>query len=553
MGTWLWQVASGVLDWDEPLLSVFGVTRDEFGGSFEDYLELLHPDDREHTMQTISSSLSTGEDHYVEHRVVRPADGQVRWISGTGRVVPGPDGAPVAMVGVGADITERKLAELRLTFLSRAGELLGSTLDLDRTLQQLCDLAVEQLADWCSVDLLEQGGTVRLVAVAHRDPDKVAYARALRERFGVDQSAEQGLPAVLRTGQPEILPEITEELLRSALQGIDGITAQEVEDFLALGLTASMTVPLTTPAGEVIGGLSLVSAEGRHQYGQDDLDLALEVARRAATAVENARLYEQASYAARTLQRSLLPPELPTSALAELAAYYAPARATDLIGGDFYDAWTTLDGGLCLIVGDVAGKGVDAAALTAACRWTLRSALGRGDTPGQAVEALNDTLLQQGGDRFVTVAVAVLDRLGDAVRLRCSSAGHPRPVLRRRDGTTALLQVSGTLAGLFPGPVAGEIELEMSEGDCLLLYSDGFTEARARGNMFGDEGMLAAAQQPAADAPELVDAVTRAVLAFGEQRDDMALLVARVTGPAFVPPVAGGQALGDVAPAAPEA
>ena len=101
-------------------------------------------------------------------------------------------GAPVAMVGVGADITGRKLAEERLQFLVRAGELLGSSLDLDTTLQQLCDLAIERLGDWCSVDLLDSGG-VRLVAVSHRDPDKVTYARQLRERFGVNLDDDQGL------------------------------------------------------------------------------------------------------------------------------------------------------------------------------------------------------------------------------------------------------------------------------------------------------------------------------------------------------------------------
>jgi GAF domain-containing protein len=128
----------------------------------------------------------------------------------------------VRVVGVAADITVRKLAEERLQFLARAGELLGSSLQLDTTLQQLCDLAVERLADWCSVDLVEgdllDGAGVRQVAVAHRDPAKVAYAREIRARFGVDMDAPQGLPVVLRTGRPEVMPELSEEFLRPLLE-----------------------------------------------------------------------------------------------------------------------------------------------------------------------------------------------------------------------------------------------------------------------------------------------------------------------------------------------
>lgn len=525
MGTWAWDLGTGELDWDRPLRALFGVGEVD-DVDFDRYLSLLHPEDREATAATIAASIEAAGEHYVEHRVVRP-DGTLRWISGRGRCVLDESGRTIAMVGVGADITARKTAELRLEFLARAGETLGSSLDLDVTLQQLCDLAVERLADWCSVDLVEDEG-VRLVAVSHRDPAKVAYARTLRERLGVDMDAQQGLPVVLRTGRPEVIPEITDDLLRSLLSMLPGLPPEDMEQLVALGLRSSVTVPLATPDGRVIGGLTLVAAESGRRYGDDDVELAMEVARRAAVAVENARLYSRTEHAARVLQQSLLPPALPDVAFAELASYYAPAGTGTLIGGDFYDAWTSPDDTLCLVVGDVSGKGIDAAALTAECRWTLRSSLTRTGDPARALDELNDALLRRDQERFVTVVAAVLRPAdGERIRLSWAAAGHPAPVVVRNGGGAHLLGTDGQIIGVLPGPVATSRTDELLDGDTVLLYSDGFTEARRGGRLFGDEGMVAAADGTAgASAATVVTEVTAAVAAFGEQRDDMALLVA---------------------------
>ncbi len=526
MGTWCWTVG-GLLDWDAPLQRVFGLEPGTFEGTFEAYIDLLHPDDRAHTIATIENSLAAGRDHYVEHRVLL-ADGTVRWISGTGRVLPDTEGRPTTMVGVGADITALKLAEERLEFLARAGSLLGSSLDLDATLQQLCDLAVERLADWCSVDLVEPEG-VRLVAVSHRDPGRVAYARELRERFGVDMDAEQGLPVVLRTGQPEVLPEINEALIRAALAEIPDVAPEDVEQFLALGLRSSMTVPLATATGRVLGALTLVSAESGRVYGESDVQLAMEIARRAGVAVDNARLYARAEHAARTLQQSLLPPVLPPLPFADLASYYAPlGRDAELIGGDFYDVFPLSDRSWCLVIGDVSGKGVDAGALTAATRWTFRSAMSRCGEPGTAIRELNDALLQQQWDgRFVTVLAVVAEPTDDGVLLRYASGGHPAPIVFRGDAPAEVVPIEGRLVGLLPSDDLPTREISLAPGDALVLYTDGFSEARQADRMFGEEGMLATldAVPAGAGADELVKTLTGGVAAFGEQADDMALLV----------------------------
>ena len=197
-----------------------------------------------------------------------------------------------------------------------------------------------------------------------------------------------------------------------------------------------MVVPLTGAGGVVLGALSLVSAERGRLYGDDDVALASEIARRAGTAVENATLYAQVEHAARILQHSLLPPTLPDLDFAGLAAYYAPLGLADLIGGDFYDVFPISDGRRwCLVIGDVSGKGVDAAALTAAVRWTLRSALARGTLPGAAIGELNRALLEQD-------SAAIRHRLrrpaaprDNVVSVHYACGGHPPPVVIRNDGT----------------------------------------------------------------------------------------------------------------------
>ncbi|MDQ1709815.1 MAG: hypothetical protein QOG49_1200, partial [Frankiaceae bacterium] len=174
MGTWRWDVASGGISWDETLERLFGLPAGSYDRTFEQYAALIHPDDREAVLSAISAALISGSEYEVEHRLVAP-DGSVRWIGGAGRVVPGPLGEPVAMIGVAADITGRKEAEAeraalltaersahasaaaagaRLAFLAAAGELLAETLDYDETLERVADLVVSRLADWCTIDLV---------------------------------------------------------------------------------------------------------------------------------------------------------------------------------------------------------------------------------------------------------------------------------------------------------------------------------------------------------------------------------------------------------------
>ncbi|MBI3802635.1 MAG: PAS domain S-box protein [Nitrospirae bacterium] len=222
------------------------------------------------------------------------------------------DGKPLYLLGISEDITERKkleaereelireqtarieaeAAQQRLTFLSEASALLASSLEYEPTLARVTQLAVPRLADWCTVDLTEEDGTIRSLAVAHIDPEKMKWAAEINRRYPLDPNAAQGVPAVLRTGRSEIYPEISDAMLAAAAR--DDAHLRILRE---VGLQSAMIVPLVVQ-GRPIGAMTFVSESGR-RYGESDLALAEELARRAALAIENARLYRQAQEANR--------------------------------------------------------------------------------------------------------------------------------------------------------------------------------------------------------------------------------------------------------------
>jgi PAS domain S-box-containing protein len=193
------------------------------------------------------------------------------------------------MEAAGNGETHTATAAERLSFLLRASEILAGTLDYQETLRQVADLAVPQIADWCSIDLVDDEGNIESVAVAHVDPAKVRLAEELRERYPPDPQGPTGTAAVVSTGEPELIEEISDELLESVVPE----DQRELIDIVReLGLVSTMTVPLTA-RDRVLGAITFVSAESGHRYGPEDLRLATDLARRAATAIDNARRFSQ--------------------------------------------------------------------------------------------------------------------------------------------------------------------------------------------------------------------------------------------------------------------
>ena len=183
----------------------------------------------------------------------------------------------------------RERAEESLRFLAESGEVLSSSLDYRATLESVARLAVPNLADWCAVDVLGEDGSIERLAIAHQDPEKVAWAREIQERYPPDPEAPGGLTKVLKTGRPEFLPEITEEMLEASARD-----EEHLRLLREVGFASALIVPISVAGGSAVGAITLVMAESGRRYDAADLRVAEELARRAALAVDNARLYGKA-------------------------------------------------------------------------------------------------------------------------------------------------------------------------------------------------------------------------------------------------------------------
>jgi PAS domain S-box-containing protein len=272
-----------------------GMTREESGASA--WTKIVHPDDLTAAMARREQTLRTGENFEVEYRF-RAADGTYRWH--LGRAVPIRDGSGEIefWVGTATDIHDRKLIEEQRAFIIAAGDELSRTLDYRESMTRIAELAAREVADWCSVHIVETDGTITEITLAHRDPAKLTFARELRERYPPPADGTTGVAAVIRRGEPELVPEIDDDLLRAA--AVDDLHFDLLQE---LGLSSYICAPLVGREG-ILGAITLVSSTGGRRFGADDLKLAQELARRLAMAIENARLYretEERAQAARVL------------------------------------------------------------------------------------------------------------------------------------------------------------------------------------------------------------------------------------------------------------
>ena len=429
-------------------------------------------------------------------------------------------------INVIEDITDIKRAEQGHRFLARASQELASSLDYQETLRAVARLAVPEVADWCAVDVLA-GEELERVAVEHIDPQRVALAREMQERYPPDKRADTGAWGVLRRGRAELYREIPEELLVQT-----AVDEEHLELIRAVGLRSAMLAPMTL-RDQVLGVISFVSAESGRRFDEHDLALAEDLALRAAAAVENARLFQTASTIAHTLQTSLLPPVLPELPGMDLAAAYRPAGKGYEVGGDFYDVFSTADDQWYLVIGDVCGKGAEAAAVTALARYTIRAAAVRRRSPAAILRWLSDAMIQQsdGAGRFCTIACAHLDLGRAPARVTVACGGHPLPLLVRADRSAQEVGEPGTLLGMVPEPDLQDRSAELRLGDTLVLYTDGLTEAQAPRRVWTPEELAEAARASAGGpAAATVDGLMQATIgALADVRDDVAVLALRAS------------------------
>jgi PAS domain S-box-containing protein len=470
-------------------------------------------------------ALAEGEGGEVVVRFRVRATGEERWSAVKATPIRDSEGRVAMAINVIEDITHHKRAELAQRFLSESSALLGSSMNTSEVLNQVATLAVPEVADWCAVDMAVDG-TIARVALAHQDPSMLEMAEELQRRYPPDPRADTGVPAVVRTGRAQLYPEIPDELIRTAVQD-----DEHYRLITEIGMRSAMIVPMVA-RGRSVGALSFVSGPSGRRFDELDLELAEELARRCATAIDNARLFSERAYIARTLQQSLLPAELPEIPGIEAAARFRPTGEGNEVGGDFYDLFESGGRGWTVVMGDVCGKGPDAAAVTALARYTLRAAAMRERLPSRALRLLNEALLRQRDDRrFCTVAYAYLETHEDGARIGVASGGHPLPMLLRRDGRVEAVGEPGTLLGVLPDPNLEDRSLELGPGDALVFYTDGVIEGRGDDVLLDENGLadlLAGCAGAGADA--IAARVEEAAVSSQNRspRDDIAVLVLRV-------------------------
>jgi phosphoserine phosphatase RsbU/P len=400
-----------------------------------------------------------------------------------------------------------------LALLAEASDLFAATLDVELAVTLATQLVVPNLAQWSAVYAVSDRG-VQLSAVAHADEDRTSALRVLLSSSAGTTFAH-GLARELAVQRPAFVGRATlAEVLGDQRQG----------DVLALPLVARR---------RLLGGL-LVARPPGGTYTAEDVSLLLDLARRAALAVDNARLYGERTAIARALQASLLPPELPAATAVDFWARYHPAGEGNEVGGDFYDVFAVGEDWV-LVMGDVCGKGAEAAAVTALARYTIRAAAIHDPDPALVLRELNTAMLSQLDSseprRFVTVCCVHLTRGTEGVTVEVACGGHPLPLVLRADGTVEAVGRPGTLLGVMDEVSVETRRTVLAPGDALVTVTDGVLEARRQGGLFGDEGLASLlASLAGSDAGEISAAIESAALAQegGLARDDIAVLVARV-------------------------
>jgi PAS domain S-box-containing protein len=532
------------------LCEIVGYTHDEMLGMT--FADITHPEDLEADMEQVRAMLRGEREPYtMEKRYVRK-DGSTVWVNLTVSLVREASGEPRYFISMVEDISERKRVEeerdlllvreqlaraeavaarRRLALLAAAGPTLSASLDYEDTLGRATRLLVPDLADWCLIDIAEEDGRVNQLAAAHVDPEKEKLLPRLGEHRSFGEDDPGSTAQVLRTGRSVLLPGLPD----GAFYGPEVGGGEHLEVLRELEPRSLMSVPLLA-RGRTLGAMTLVSSRPDRRYDDEDLLLAENLAYRCALAVDNARLYRDRSAIARTLQRSLLPPHLPEIPGVGLGAEYLPAGEANEVGGDFYDVINTVEDGWICAIGDVRGKGAEAAAVTALARYTIRAVTMSNDLPSAILSGLNEAMVRQlREDRFCTAACARLEPLDDGpgVGVDVSRAGHPPPLVVRADGTVEEISCPGRALGVFADAELGDTHTRLMPGETMVFYTDGVTEARSPdGSFFGEERLRQfIAAHADAHAADLAAELKKAVLKFqeGYARDDLALLVLRAT------------------------
>ncbi|MGW0579097.1 SpoIIE family protein phosphatase [Streptomyces sp. NPDC002920] len=538
-------------------------------GLSEDDLLGLRPTDvldqplAEEMERAMVRAMETGETQYLEnHARAHGENREHAWSVHVYRLRD-PDGRVLGVATTGHDMTDHYWARKRLQLIAEASTRIGSTLDVARTAQELADVAVPELADFLSVDLLADLDGVDRLSGLDDMPEPIARpprpgGTSLALRRIAHQSVLPGVPdAAVALGAVDVYPAGSPpaESLRSGRPVLYQITEQAISDWVAedpvrrarvrdFGFHSAMTVPLLA-RGTTLGVVLLARHRHPGPFQQDDLVLAEELAARAAVCIDNALRYTRERRTAVTLQRSLLPQKLPEQTALEVASRYLPAGARAGVGGDWFDVIPLSGARVALVVGDVVGHGIHASATMGRLRTAVRTLADIDLPPDELLTHLDDMVARLAtdtapapgraggaggvpGESAGDVGATCLYAVYDPVSRRCTlaRAGHPLPAVVSPDGTVELLDLpAGPPLGLGGLPFES-FETELPEGSLLALYTDGLIESRDSDLDEGIARLRRALAGPADSLELLCDSVLAALLP-GRPADDVALLVAR--------------------------
>jgi serine phosphatase RsbU (regulator of sigma subunit) len=409
---------------------------------------------------------------------------------------------------------EREAAR-RVRALYEVSESFAQSLSLDATLEALARSAVELLGVDAAVIRMPDERGERLVSRALHVPDP-RLEEAVSPVLTLPQPLDTApIRRMFRTRRPLMLtPARAEDL---------GASHRPLAPFLAKGSSAAV-VPIATP-GEVIGTVTIVSFDPGRPITRETLDTVLSITAQAALAIDNGRLYQQQKEFADTMRRSLLPQSHPELQGLEIGEVYQPSARVD-VGGDVYDFLELGDERLAVVLGDVTGHGIEAAADMAMAKFVFRSLAREHSEPGDFLASANDVVVDEiAAGKFITMIYLAIHASSGAVAVAC--AGHPAPLLVAPDGTVEQVRVNGLALGVEPGQTYEEATATVERGGALVVYTDGVIEARRDGEFYGVERLIevvgAALQQPAADIARTVMEDCRQFA--GDLPDDCALVV----------------------------
>jgi serine phosphatase RsbU (regulator of sigma subunit) len=416
---------------------------------------------------------------------------------------------------------ERRASEL----LAEAGALMEDALDQRQRAEHLARLAVPALGDAAMVDVLSTDGRIERQA-ATGDRPKIAKDLVALQGRPIDPLGHHPAAEVIRSGRSQLFDQLSDEQL-------EAITSEpEERELLRRHRFKSCLVLPLGARGSVLGALTLWIMRPANAFDETAKRTAKRLADRGALALDNARLHEQQAHIATVLQHSLLPRSLPEIRGFETASRFLAAGEAYEVGGDFYDVFRTGSATWHAVIGDVCGKGPEAAALTALARYTIRTASTPESPPSEVLRTLHESISADRSDlRFCTAALARIQAPANGrtnARLTISLGGHPLPLVLRKDGRVDRVGQPGSLLGALPSPILADVDARLAAGDSLVLYTDGIIESQDRTDGDGPNWLVTRLAETAGNgAEEIADRLAKAAIRRqgGEPRDDIAVLV----------------------------